>query len=238
MATETVPAEAPDWSRSMSAVVRLVAKREVSAVCAKRAGNKPSIEVSSNGHWAKAVGSLEQLVDAGLCTRAHLPIGRRRVRAEWAEEGEGPISGWRVQLLAAGQAELTIWYRDFRGRVADVEAAQRALESMPTNEAAWRERVAIDLAFSRSLSAQFDVERCAHGGYQLSAADRQRVEAILQQRDTLMARVGLILQNATPVFDEKVRARIVADLQSRVQPHMSLPPLPALRACVEGQRPA
>jgi hypothetical protein len=206
----------------MSAVMRLVARQEPGANCANRGKTDayPSIEFTSNGMWTKAVGPLDQLIDEGLCTRAHLPIGRRRIRTEWIVEG--PLEGWMVRLHGAGRAELLVWHRDHRARAADVRGARQALEGLPTSATAWRERVAAGLAFARAAS-QVTPARC--GGYRLSDADQQRFEAIMQQRAALMARAEMIIMNATPVFDVAERASIVAELEARASPR-TMPPLP------------
>lgn len=215
----------------MSAVMSLVTRAEAAVghpSC--RAAGQP-IEVTSGYGWIRATGPVESLIEEGLCTRAHLPLGQRRLRRENID-GAGPIESWSVRLLRGGCASLTVWYRGCREHENAKEDARAKLDAVPRTEAAWRERAHMCMGVGTDMVARaFDVARFARGGYRLADGDRERLEEIGRQVAALLARAQVVVANAKPCFDAAEQARIIAELEECASPR-TMPPLPAPRAAL------
>ncbi len=177
----------------------------ITAGVRKKNGELSLLVYEHTEYFWSATGTREQLIEAGLCTPAHFPEGRKRtiVRAYWSMTYQ---RGGRWKFNINRTREETARFRAAReARIAAVDL----LDRMPTTPEHWRAHVAagVDKGLDyvrRCLKEDWNDE--AASGFSLSPEAMRALEV-------QFARIRLVLANAAVSFDASARQASIESLR-------------------------
>lgn len=143
-----------------------------------------------------AAGTREQLLEAGLCSPSHFPVGRKR-------QNRGKDNGrwWRIEYVRGGVWNLIVDKTPEEREAFRTKTKKEIQQSLPSTVEDWRREALRDVdTAARILCMRLYEEGIAPSGFGFSV---DGMAAIKRQ----LARVRMLAANLPIVFNEAVRTQ-------------------------------